>query len=109
MPFSAESARRAGFSNHAIAESPAVSPRNQPQGSHDIVSALSDVVPVPYLMKVMSVGDLLLILGITTAAIGVFKNVEHGDTQGDQLSPFLTANEGATGPETEVAGGKGGV
>jgi hypothetical protein len=62
MPFSAQAARWAGLSEQVIAEAGS---RYQQTSAGTSLAALGDVIPVPVLQKVVSVGDLLMFVGIS--------------------------------------------
>jgi len=61
MPFSTASARLAGFSTGAI-QAPAYG--HAPIGADTALAALADVIPVPGLGVVVSIGDLLMVTGV---------------------------------------------
>ncbi|MDE9367223.1 DUF5317 family protein [Luteipulveratus sp. YIM 133132] len=73
MPFSVSAARAAGFGDAELARMARRSVRNLPITDEPWwVVALSDVIPLPPLLKVLSVGDLLLIVGGVVAVLGMF-------------------------------------
>ena len=57
MPYSVAAARTAGLREGAV------NPKNAPAGAGTRLAALGDVIPVPPLRKIVSPGDLLIILG----------------------------------------------
>ncbi len=61
MPFSMTAARAAGVSEQQLAERLV---GHVPLGQHGAMAAFADVIPVPGLHKVVSIGDLLLMGGI---------------------------------------------
>lgn len=62
MPFSAMSARQAGFAARAI-DAPTAG--HAPIDADTGLAALTDVIPVPGLGVVVSIGDLLMVIGVT--------------------------------------------
>jgi hypothetical protein len=68
MPFSAQAARWAGLPEQVIAEA---GTRYQQTSAETSFAALGDVVPVPLLQKVVSVGDLLMFVGISWLLIAL--------------------------------------
>lgn len=62
MPFSPTAARLAGFSSEAI-QAPAYG--HAPIAADTTLAALADVIPVPGLAVVVSIGDLLMVAGVT--------------------------------------------
>jgi hypothetical protein len=62
MPFSARAARWAGLSEQVIADA---GTRYQQTAAGTRLTALGDVIPVPLLQKVISVGDVLMFVGIS--------------------------------------------
>jgi hypothetical protein len=61
MPFSASAARTAGFTAQAATET---STRYAPVSGRTALAAFGDLIPVPPLQSVVSVGDLLMFAGI---------------------------------------------
>jgi hypothetical protein len=62
MPFSGRAARRAGLPEQVIAET---GTRYHQTSAETTAASLGDVIPVPLLQKVVSVGDVLLFVGIS--------------------------------------------
>ena len=84
MPFSPDSARVAGFSEQEIA-TPV--PGKHPQDSDTSLMIISDVVPVPGLQKVLSVGDILMLLGLTWLLVRLLSKDQEEDHRVSQLQP----------------------
>jgi hypothetical protein len=61
MPFSVQAARTAGFSEDVIATS---GPLYVAVSDQTMLPVLADVIPVPLLQKVISIGDVLMFIGI---------------------------------------------
>lgn len=61
MPYSLPAAELAGYPAGALAEA---SLGHAPMTAEHSLTWLSDIIPVPYLVKVMSVGDLAMIIGL---------------------------------------------
>jgi hypothetical protein len=68
MPFSASAARAVGFSERAIAEG---NERYAAVSDQTALVAFADVIPVPVLRSVVSVGDLLMFAGIATLLVAL--------------------------------------
>lgn len=68
MPFSVRAAQLAGLSPEVIATSRA---GHRPLAPDSVLALFADVVPVPGLQRVVSVGDLLVLLGIAWLLISV--------------------------------------
>lgn len=68
MPFSAGAARRVGFTEEAITQT---STRYAPVSPHTMLPAFGDLIPVPPLQSVVSVGDLLMFAGIAVVLVAL--------------------------------------
>jgi hypothetical protein len=74
MPFSVQSARHAGLSEHIIATPTA---GHHPISSKTSLTVFSDIVPVPGLQKALSIGDFLMIMGMAwLSAVLLLKDPE---------------------------------
>lgn len=72
MPFSTQGARQSGYTDAELAEMAKSYVRNLPiTDQPGWVVALSDIIPLPPLMKVLSIGDVLLMAGGLVAVIGL--------------------------------------
>jgi Family of unknown function (DUF5317) len=67
MPFSVAAARWAGADEHAIWTP---HPGHRPMSGGTGLAALADIIPVPGLRTVMSLGDLLMVIGIVWFLVG---------------------------------------
>jgi hypothetical protein len=67
MPYSVTVARLAGASADRIATP---TPGHRPMSAHTVLPYLSDVIPVPGLRTAMSIGDLLMVIGIAWFVAG---------------------------------------
>jgi hypothetical protein len=79
MPFSARAARWAGFPERMIAETGI---RYQQTSAGTRLAPLGDVLPVPLLQKVVSVGDVLMFVGIFWLLVALTRT---GDGSGDSF------------------------
>jgi uncharacterized protein DUF5317 len=66
MPFSAGAARAAGIPEPLIA---APAPHYEQATEETALAVFADVIPVPLLQKVISIGDLLMFIGITALLV----------------------------------------
>lgn len=73
MPFSAGAARRVGFTEQAITQTSA---RYAPVSRHTMLPAFGDLIPVPPLGSVVSVGDLLMFAGIAVVLVALARTPE---------------------------------
>jgi hypothetical protein len=74
MPFSVQSARYAGLSEHIIATPTA---GHHPISSKTSLTVFSDIIPVPGLQKALSIGDFLMIMGMAwLSAVLLLKDPE---------------------------------
>ena len=74
MPYAASSAYRAGFPPAEVVSSTRhLVITDQPSW----ITALSDIIPVPWFIKVLSVGDVILMLGLTLFLWGLVRTTDH--------------------------------
>ena len=70
MPYSTSAALRSGFSRQELAEG--ANGHIPIESDHaSVLVALSDLVPIPGLMKVVSIGDLALLVGLIVVLVGI--------------------------------------
>jgi hypothetical protein len=90
MPFSAWAARRAGFSEQFIAEA---SVRYVQTSRHTTLLLLADLIPVPGLKMVVSVGDLVMFVAISWVLLAI---AWHGEAAtGTRSGAVMSAEHGS--------------
>jgi len=70
MPFSAGAARQVGFTEEAITRT---TTRYAPVSRHTMLTAFGDLIPVPPLQSVVSIGDLLMFAGIAVVLVALVR------------------------------------
>lgn len=90
MPFDAVAARRAGLSADAVSGTRGHFPIS---GEPPIAVWFSDILSVPSLHAVVSLGDLALVVGVTLFILGAATAPAHADRQ-DQVVPRQPLIEG---------------
>lgn len=85
MPFSAPAARTAGFSEEMIGNS---GPFYETISSQTLLPVLADVIPVPLLQKVVSVGDVLMFVGIASLVVALASGAVHARREPEEDDPI---------------------